>query len=125
MPKKTVNMPKNIKVFILHPPIFIIKLIIFFTLCFFFFFTFLIKIQSKSQKGHCQDKANQINKPMKFFPHISNKSRNKRSCYKIFGNIYKIIAQFLPHASPPILLQWCRCRGGFCLLGHNPIHILR
>ena len=105
MPKKTVNMPKNIKVFILHPPIFIVKLIIFFTLCFFFFFTFLIKIQSKPQKGHCQDKANQINKPMKFFPHISNKSRNKRSCYKIFGNIYKIIAQFLPHASPPILLR--------------------
>ena len=32
---------------------------------------------------------------MQFFPHISNKSRNKRSSYKIFGNIKKIITQFL------------------------------
>ena len=125
MPKKTVNMPKNIKVFILYPPIFIIKLSIFFTSFFFLFLTFLVKIQSDPKKPHCQDKANQINKPMKFFPNITNKSRYKRCCYKILGDIQAIITNFLPHASPPILLQSCRCRGGFCLLGHNLIHIPR
>lgn len=82
-------MPKKLKCSYLHPPIFIIKLIIFFTLCFFFFLTFLIKIQSEPEKSRCQDKTDQINKPMQFFPHISNKSRNKRSCYKIFGDIKK------------------------------------
>ena len=50
---------------------------------------------------------------------------NKYSSQEVLGDIQAIITNFLPHASPPILLQWCRCRGGFCLLGHNPIHILR
>ena len=37
---------------------------------------------------------------MKFFPNITNKSRYKRCCYKILGDIQAIITNFLPHASP-------------------------
>lgn len=123
-PKKTVNIPKRLKCSYLYPPILLLNLV--------YFYVFLLSLSylscqntERPKKPHCQDKANQINKPMKFFPNITNKSRYKRCCYKILGDIQAIITNFLPHASPPILLQSCRYHGGFCLPDHNPDHIPR